>query len=607
MLIQKINMRKIKFFSALTLISAAAFGLTACSSSDEVTGDGGTKTGNEQYISVNITNAGGVGTRAAGATYADGEEFENMVSSVRFYLFDADGNPYNDSEGKNYYDPATVVMDGSKDPSMTVAAKTKAIIVIDGAKGTTPSSMVALINLTKEQKDALGTSVKLTDLINATNKITDSHVTTTSDGAVSYSNFVMSSSTSFEETTPVIAASTVGHIETSTTAAENNPVDIYVERLDAKVKTSLNATNGKWADLTYKVNTAGEIDPAGTTEKTGKACEVGTLEDGTTKVYALVTGWGVTDEQASVSIFKGFDGISGWGTSTTDNPLGFAWNDGSLHRSYWESVSAFTTGESKKNLKQLSAYNKWNLAFGSYTYTHPNTPSSTTGFDVATKNSSVSDLTKVAIAAQLVTKDDADKVKPAEISSFKSLQYESLSALKTAVITYLSNTTQYYYSDDNGTTHPKLDTDAITFAKLNDVGKSYQVSPQLATKEGRKYYTKSGDTYTEVDASTINTTLADPSYLAEVRKSGMTYYYLPIRHLAENIGKIGYYGVVRNHVYDITIDGITGFGTPVWEPSLTYDPLTPTDNASFIAARINVLQWRTVTQNADIDGGKITK
>lgn len=31
-------MEKIKFLSALTLIGAAAFGLTACSSSDDVTG-----------------------------------------------------------------------------------------------------------------------------------------------------------------------------------------------------------------------------------------------------------------------------------------------------------------------------------------------------------------------------------------------------------------------------------------------------------------------------------------------------------------------------------------------------------------------------------------
>lgn len=600
-------MTKIKFLSTFALVGTAVFGLTACSSSDDVAG-GGNESSSEQYISVNITNVGAAGTRA-GEQYEDGEAFENKVSSIRFYFFDGTGNAYTDTKtGLSYYDATPGDMLAGDD-GQTVAAKTNAIIVINGIKGTTPSSMVALVNLTDKQKTDIGTGKSLRQILEAKNKTNETHVTSGGN----YSNFVMSSSISFTGTTPVIAVPTVGHVESTPDAAKANPVDIYVERLDAKVRTKLNESN--FANLDYKVNTAGEIDPKGTTDKTGKACEVGTLEDGT-KVYALVSGWGVTDEQKDALILKGFDGISGWGESAIDNPLGFAWNDGSHHRSYWETVNAFTTGEGTSNPKQLSAYNNWNLAFGSYTYTRPNTPSSTDGFTVAAKNPDVSGLTKVGIAAQLVTKDADDKVSPAEICSFKSLQYVGLSNLNKAVLNYLWNTYKYYYSDDNGATKKPFNADAaidvdkaITFAKLNGVGKTYQVSPQLVAPEGgvvRKYYTKSGDTYTEVEASVINSSvLGSESFVSEVRKSGMTYYYLPIRHLADNSGKIGYYGVVRNHVYDITINGITGFGTPVWNPNSSYDPLTPTDNASFVAARINVLQWRLVKQNVNIDGGKI--
>ena len=75
------------------------------------------------------------------------------------------------------------------------------------------------------------------------------------------------------------------------------------------------------------------------------------------------------------------------------------------------------------------------------------------------------------------------------------------------------------------------------------------------------------------------------------------YYYMDIKHLAATAGKVGEFGLVRNHLYDIIIDGITGLGTPVYDPEKIITPEKTDSDESFIAARINVLAWRVVADD----------
>lgn len=88
--------------------------------------------------------------------------------------------------------------------------------------------------------------------------------------------------------------------------------------------------------------------------------------------------------------------------------------------------------------------------------------------------------------------------------------------------------------------------------------------------------------------------------------NGMTYFYTNIRHqgfYGLTGGKDGDYlnGVIRNHYYQISLDGIYGLGTPVIDPTEPIDPERPDEIApSFINARINILPWRIVTNSATI-------
>lgn len=131
--------------------------------------------------------------------------------------------------------------------------------------------------------------------------------------------------------------------------------------------------------------------------------------------------------------------------------------------------------------------------------------------------------------------------------------------------------------------------------------KDYEVVATLASNVG-ELYVKDGETYKTVSKDDVNAALAKEE--AQVRSTdGSTYYYTPIKHLGSE-GTLGEYGIVRNHSYQVTIQNIQGYGTPVYDPDKVIDPMIPSDDNTYLAARINVLSWRVVSSNVDLDQTK---
>lgn len=111
----------------------------------------------------------------------------------------------------------------------------------------------------------------------------------------------------------------------------------------------------------------------------------------------------------------------------------------------------------------------------------------------------------------------------------------------------------------------------------------------------------------------VNRQLAGQLNYAHAYTSGKCYYTIPIQHLGytENTtgapltdGKldwskvrVGDFGLVRNHVYDINITNINGYGTGILD--LDNPIVTPMEtNSYWIKYSLNVLNWRIVpTQN----------
>jgi hypothetical protein len=78
-------------------------------------------------------------------------------------------------------------------------------------------------------------------------------------------------------------------------------------------------------------------------------------------------------------------------------------------------------------------------------------------------------------------------------------------------------------------------------------------------------------------------------------KNGYTYYYTTIQHFGDAKG------LVRNHCYDIAIENVVGFGTPVWNEGHVITPEKPTDETAVnLSARINILAWHIVSQDVTL-------
>lgn len=617
-------MKKIQLYIAM---AAVLTGLSACSDSDEISGGNTSNAeGSTSYVAVNIVNpqSQSAGAKANAFTrvsgYENGTTNEDKITNVRFYFFNNDGSPYLLTNSN----PANVnwlsynidsQSQRNNDPN-TVESVTNAVLVINGATGTTPSYMIAVANPDVIQK-ADSTSTMPDNLLgtgalhrNALTAITMQ--TRTYNGA---DGFLMTNSVYGEGGTYRNSTPTAGHIMSSEQAALADPVQIYVERLAAKVSIN-RGTSTNWTSVTVdgKAHSAypvGKIaNPAG-----GDSLQV----------YAVVQGVGLADEQHFGKIFKDMDGYAvGEGTATTGDAtsdiLGInPWNSAQYHRSYWEVSPEFNA----------LADNPLDYPFARYTsdftngdgttgvfYTMPNTPTSVATPEETNRSATETYRTKVLLATQLMYQNGTNW-QTAEVCKYRGHEYLGQEAVKTVI----ANQLQGYLCKLDGGTFKEIEPSDIEFITPESNNyKTYEVIPELVDRNAEFATMSAADANAAVAAGNTVTTYhpnvskdpvsGDPiddvfyryANKAEVRNNGDAYYYTTIRHLANDPAKLGYFGVVRNHWYQVTINSLRGFGTPVFNPNRPIIPITPSDDNSYMAAQINVLQWRVVSQSYDIDG-----
>ena len=589
-----------KFFRLYSLALAGALMLGACSSSDDLKDGGATANEGKSYIAVNIKSVGtaGAGTRAdgdytqGGGTYEDGTANEGAISKVRFFFFNSDGSSYIMKNKNVNYLELDASSDGGADHLQTIEGKTSAMLVIEGETKTAPAYMIAVVNpqtLSKLENKAYRES-QLRD------EFTDNSfvkIATGGTGNKQYGDFVMSNSVYAENGARICASSVSGHVEENSTEATKNPVDIYVERVVAKATTTVNTEKG-WEKITsgaddgkYKIK-VGKINIDAEHEK---------------DVYAVVQGWGLADENGTAELEKQIDVSSNNWTSAI---LGIdPWTSPDYHRCFWSASVPFASGN---NPIVNHAFSAFTTPFGTTPlYTCPNTPTYEE-FDTQKINEKPYDntLTKVLVAAKLVYYDDDNNSHPADICKYRGMQILGADNVLKQVA---KDHSEYWTVDPNNTSkHILLAYTDLEYTRTDLAGsttdklKSYEVRPVL--KAGVKVYKKNSDgSFATTDSNDeLNSSLAESP--VQVRKDGMTYYYTPIRHLAQNKTEMGYYGVVRNHSYRITINTMSGFGTPVYNPDEVIDPVIPKDTETYLAARINVLSWRVVPSSVDLDATK---
>ena len=545
-----------------TMIAALAFAGCSSEEDDPINkGDENTDDG-YGYVAVNIVEPKSIGSRANGSDqFEDGTNAENGAKTGIFCVYNQAGTTmYNDPE------PITLTDGGTPEAGNPYVEKIyKAVLVLDGVteKPTEPLQIICILNAPSTLS-----VTKTTTLADLKQLIND--YSASSAGA-----FIMTNSVYKNGETEVCGATvsideTTGNLKNSAADAMYNPVEIYVERVVARIQAK-----------SVNFNNQGATIP--NTDK---------------KLTIQVTGIEVANIAEKSYLFKNITDI---------NYDTWSWNDPTNKRSYWETVPAVATPATETS-----------LTFGNKSYTQI----ATDGFNIdevtndnfkeyVQPNTNSGQKTAILVTAQLMDGDNA-----ADLAYIRGA-YMTKDDAKKVVASYLQTQKSYVKLVD-GTTdnYTSIVPDDLKWVNKTDDAsitwlKDYEVVAQVNSGvTDLKKKNEAGD-YVDATVDEINDYLKSESakdIVARVYTDGKCYYYVNIDQtpVATDNGYTGdgkFEGVIRNHIYDLTLNSISGIGTPVFKPEDVIIPQTPTDETLwFLGARINVLKWRLVKQTVDFTG-----
>ena len=527
----------------------------------------------ESYIAINLMSADS-DTRAAEDSYGyeEGTEAERNINSAYFFFFDENGNPFNVTTSapggeKNHLQLTIGATTGKVDPN--VSDIKEAVLILNTYKGVYPSQIVAVINWTPTAN-----TYTLEDL----HDVVANSLGNDTNGYVMSNSVYMDGAGNMVDAVPL----TTANIKTTADAAKSAPIDIYVERTAAKVVLT---ASGKVENTTNIF----------TTQKTSSLVGLNNVD-----VYVQLHGWELYNDYSSTSLLKNID------TDWDPSALGLTWNDIPFFRCYWAQSQnenpedSFSWSYENPTAKGFQTAYGFGIAAANDEYATRST------YTYCGENTTTDYRTKVILKGQLMQKDGTN-YEPLELARWYGTEYAGNQALRTAV----ANSLKYilYYKD--GENYVSIKPEDLQCVAGQSVGaEAYEVGFQLSTGGAEKTWCMYSSEYGYVvfgDSGVNGDNVAKTNeYLETVEPAllyaeGQTYYTVDIKHLGAT-GKTAEYGVVRNHVYQIDIESIKGYGSPVFSGDIGFlKPEFPTEGeASYVAARINVLSWKVVKQGVDI-------
>lgn len=551
------------------LVTFSACALFAACANDEMPGGNNLPQGNGEQAFIAVRLAA---PNAMTRTFQDGIDAENAVTTARFYFFNNEGTAVTVDNSVNYKDVTTTFSDATSpaDESGNVEEISNAVLVLENAT-VWPEKMVVVLNPPTE----LNASKSLSDLRAAADDYASEE-----SGKFVMSNAVYATSSG----TQVDAVDLAGYITNNKDAAEGNPVTVYVERVLARVDVA--CTSNLENDKT---------DGTGTQQNEINGYSGG---NGTSEIQAVIKGWTLANRNSQSHLLKS---LSTWNNSSTitvgTGSWAFAdWNAATNHRSYW----AYTDDVTATKLENDSYDDilKDNSTFVETAYCQENT-----GKGPATE--------LVAIAELQVDGLKTDIAKYAG-------QYWTVENLLTQFANQiLAGKIYYKATSGDPATVTALPATALKLRPRNSSETSsvaaYEAVLDLkaAYQTGYTFYSDAAGN-DELQLTEVQGILND--YKALYWKDGKTYYHTTIKHTLNSLTKDG---VVRNHLYDISLTGVSGLGTPIPGTSSDdegddpgdddpddkpIDPENPDEEESFLAAEINILSWNVIGQEVELGG-----
>lgn len=554
----------------------AALTFSACSGDDDPANP---NNGNEEnsdnvaYLAFNIVaNNGGGFTRADNeptSTTTDSkgnDKFENgtgkesTVSSVYCVFYDNAGNFMSAKD----VTPTPTFTDQTATTSPQVEKICDATVVLSG-KSINASKMIVVLNPTDAVKSALA------------NKTVAQAKEISANYGDDKTNFLMTNSVYNKTTAPSGTVCEVNfdtnNLGTTPEDAKTKAVDVYVERVLAKVVVTFNQ------DITIN-STSGTIYD-GTNNQANNI----TLKPVVVTVKNAYWA-GVTNTTESSYLLKNIANLpkSDW--------TSWNWNDEANKRSYWANNPSNANIDGYHSFQEFQNNNSGATAQASLT--------STPVVNYIQENTDITKPTCVIVCAQLT---DVATNQPVNLIKQGGRNYTDQGFLQ--LIKYKFDQKNIKYTS-GGQTKAFETTDFKFKQKGSQGNKAFEVEVALADFATTYNNLATGTGYGT--ANDIKQILDEYNDQCWYWKDGKCYYYVDIEHFGKYTEKAtdgtsvtkNLKGIVRNHVYYVDIASISGLGTPVYDPDQPIIPERPEDLNWYLAAKINVLKWKIVHQVVDL-------
>lgn len=605
------------FFGALTLLA-----FTACSDDKNTAPDDTINNGSESFINVRIFDVNSLTSKAP--AFENGNEDaaagydESKITSLTVAFYASNGDfitlgsnataidftAPNQTNGGNIETIAEVTVTLKLKPSDPIPAY--AIAFANPINGTDPS----LGNIT------------------ATRTVSrDKFCTQTTVSGNTVNVFAMNNSVYFDASGNEVVATPVtrANFFQGTNSGGVPAVDFYIERIAGKVVLKGNNASDN-TKLPFKEDEKYKL--------------IGENDAETEYSFVFVPKkWCLNAEEKKTNLMKDFKNAN-YTTLTNNLKWGDteSWNDAVNKRSYWTRSVSWNDSNIPDVSDDVANETTYSLAYHSYKYAIDNgvavgTPCYT--FE-NTKQSTNYNKNAALVSAIIVGEyelrgsdnqplKDGDKLSTfyRRNGQFFSLKgYYSKMAAAQRILGTVSGTTFTALSaadleavtkidHPTSTTTDKYMENEVTI--VFDKTKAGEKINTLYVRTAENTYTKYSELATEYNDNWINKQLLLQCGLTEAYTNGKAYFNIPIRHLGkattttDSDGKEtttlspGYYGIVRNHTYDITVTSVEAgaFGNGVFSETKPIVPPTKTDDYNF-KANINVHAWRVVTHTVTI-------
>jgi hypothetical protein len=548
-------------------------GLGACSNDDDITTPATTaEEGETAYLNVQIASAEDGTTRADASEFTYGTAAEQNVANARFLFYDANGN---------YVCEANVWKGGEAVKQDNIEYWGKSVLVLTGVTQTNyPTSMVTILNA--PSSTTFPAPKTLTAMQAAL-----------AGGFMNGDNFLITSSSydQGEGVTPFVTKLQSSDFKTNadSAVATNNAVEVYVERLAAKVVVGIDESD----------TGLGNVKVANQTNLYKLANFTVAGQDTARAIYVKLIGWGLNCTTKDSYYMKKIDR-----TQTITN---FTWKPDGLFRTYWghsynydSNAFNYPSAYAKDMVADLNYISATDIEKGftttnNYDYCNENTNTPT-----ILANHYPSAVTSVTVKAQICDENG---------TGIPVVRYNGLLFEPDRYIDYVLSSLNAA-GELNYFTSEKKQISAADVELQNSTALNGQVFVQLKdTASTTVYYSDTtAASLTTIGYKDLNKALAEfnDTNKAVGYTTGLMYYNIPIQHLNTSVAPIkgtsgytipeGYYGVVRNHCYSVTINDIEHIGSGIFNPG---EPIVPNDDEDtyyHVGARINILSWKNVSQ-----------